>query len=228
MRGFALLKTLLAALAQIRIAPAKISIAMVQVWIALVLCAPLTAVKSARADDIEVADARLTATEDGVVLAADFAFELNPRLAEVVTSGVPLYFVVDFELTRPRWYWFDEKAAAKRLQLRLSYHALSRHYRLSTGVLQQNYSTLEEALNVLRRVRNWLVVERGTVLADANYDAAVRMRVDSTMLPKPFQLSAITNRELNLESPWKRFTFRPPAGSLAPVESREPKEAEAR
>jgi hypothetical protein len=214
MRGFALLKKLSAALAQVRIA--------------LVLCAAITAVNSARADEIEVADVRLAATEDGVVLAADFAFDLNPRLAEVVTNGVPLYFVVEFELTRPRWYWFDEKAAAKRLQLRLSYHALSRHYRLSTGVLQQNYATLDEALNVLRRVRNWHVVDRATVLADTNYDAAVRMRVDGTLLPKPFQLSAITSRELNLESPWKRFTFRPPAASSAPVEGHEPKEAESR
>jgi hypothetical protein len=178
------------------------------------------------ADDIEVADARLATTEDGVVLAADFMFELNPRLAEVVTNGVPLYFVVDFELTRPRWYWFDEKAAAKRLQLRLSYHPLSRHYRLSTGVLQQNYPTLEEALNVLRRVRNWMVVERVAALSDTNYEAAVRMRLDVTLLPKPFQLSAITSRELNLESPWRRFTFRPSAPSPAPADAREAKEAE--
>jgi hypothetical protein len=215
MRGFALLKKLLAALAKLLTALALGG-------------AAFTAAFSARADDIEVADARLAATEDGVVLAADFAFDLNPRLAEVVTNGVPVYFVVEFELTRPRWYWFDEKAAAKRLQLRLSYHALSRHYRLSTGVLQQNYTTLEEALNVLRRVRNWQVVDRSVALADANYDAAVRMRLDVTLLPRPFQLSAITSRELNLESPWRRFTFRPPAASPAPVESREPKEAEAR
>ncbi len=188
----------------------------------------LGAAVAARADEIEVADAHLATTEEGVVLAADFSFDLNPRLAEVVTNGVPLYFVVEFELTRPRWYWFDEKAAAKRIQLRLSYHALSRHYRLSTGVLQRNYATLDEALNVLRRVRNWMVVDRSVGLADANYEAAVRMRLDVTLLPKPFQLSAITSRELNLESPWKRFAFRPAAAIPAPVESREPKEAEAR
>lgn len=208
MRGFALLKMLLAALA--------------------LGSAALTAPLPARADDIEVADARLAATEDGVVLAADFVFDLNPRLVEVATNGVPLYFVVEFELTRPRWYWFDDKAAAKRLELRLSYHALSRHYRLSTGILQRNYATLEEALNVLRRVRNWQVVERSVALADANYDAAVRMRLDLTLLPRPFQLSAITSRELTLESPWRRFTFRPPVVFPAPVESREPKEAEGR
>ena len=211
MRGIACLRNLLAALA-------------------------FGAALSAHADEIEVTDARLSATEDGVVLAADFAFELNPRLAEVVTNGVPLYFVVEFELTRPRWYWFDEKAATRQLQLRLSYHPLLRNYRLSTGVLQQNYATLEEALNVLRRVRNWLVVERSAGLSVANHEAAVRMRLDVALLPKPFQLSAITNRELNLESPWKRFSFRPPAAATvpvpAPVESRdlkdakEPKEAE--
>jgi hypothetical protein len=205
---------------------------------ALALCAGFVCASgvafSARADEIEVTDARLGQTEEGIALAADFAFELNPRLAEVVTNGVPLYFVVEFELTRPRWYWFDEKAAAKRIQLRLSYHPLSRHYRLSTGVLQQNYPTLEEALNVLRRVRNWLVVERAAGLADANYEAAVRMRLDVALLPKPFQLSAITSRELNLESPWKRFTFRPPAGGQpapaqpAPAEPREAKEADAK
>jgi hypothetical protein len=195
----------------------------------LVLCALASAALLAHADEIEITEARLGTTEEGVVLAADFAFDLNPRLVEAVTNGVPLYFVVEFELTRPRWYWFDEKAAAKRIQLRLSYHALSRHYRLSTGMLQQNYATLDEALSVLRRVRNWLVVERSATLADANYDAAVRMRLDVTLLPKPFQLSAITSRELNLESPWRRFTFRPAPSSVSPpAESREPKEAEAK
>ena len=197
-------------------------------WVVLLgaaLATALAGVPAAHADEIEVSDAHLSSTEDGVTLAADFAFELKPRLAEAVANGIPLYFVVEFELTRPRWYWFDEKAAAKRLQLRLSYHALSRHYRLSTGVLQQNYPTLEDALNVLRRVRNWLVVERGAVLADANYEVAVRMRLDVTLLPKPFQLTALTSRELNLESPWKRFSFRPPP---SPLEARESKEAEAR
>ena len=94
MRGFALCKTLMATLA--------------------LGAAVLLAVPGARADEIEVTDARLAATEDGVVLAADFAFELNARLAEVVTNGVPLYFVVEFELTRPRWYWTDERAVTAR------------------------------------------------------------------------------------------------------------------
>src|SRR5262245_20706212 len=189
----------------------------------LVLVLALTT-GDALANDVEVTEVTLQAVEEGLVLNADFAFSLSPRLEEVVANGVPLYFRVEFEMTRPRWYWFDEKAVTAVLQLRLSYHALSRNYRLSTvstGLLYKNFATLEAALNVLKRVRNWLVVDRTATFSDADYEAAVRLRLDTGMLPRPFQLSAITSRELQLESPWKRFTVRP-AQAPAPVESRNP------
>ena len=176
---------------------------------------------AARAEQIEVRELALRASKDGLVLDADFAFELTPRLLDMVSNGVPVYFTVEFEMTRRRWYWFDENAASRRLQLRLSYHALLRQYRLSTGLLQQSFATLEEALQVLMRVRNWLVVDRTVTFSDADYEAAVRMRLDAALLPKPFQLSALTSRELQLESPWKRFTVRSPRQLPAPVESRD-------
>ena len=172
------------------------------------LLALLLAAAAAWADEIEVREAVLRRVEDGLALDADFAFDLTPRLADVVSNGVPLYFRVEFELTRRRWYWFDHTAVSRGLQLRLSYHALSRQYRLASGPLQQSFPTLEEALNVLKRVRNWLVVE-GNARFDANYEAAVRMRLDTALLPKPFQLSALTARDLHLESPWKRFMLGP-------------------
>ena len=189
----------------------------------IVALASLACATPASGADIEVLETRLHALEDGIALDANFDFELSQRLADVVANGVPLYFRVEFELTRRRWYWFDERAAARELQLRLSYHALSRQYRLSTGLLQQHFPTLEEALNVLKRVRNWLVVERTVGFADADYEAAVRMRLDTALLPRPFQLSALTSRELHLESNWKRFTVRSPQQLPAPVESRDPR-----
>jgi hypothetical protein len=179
-----------------------------------------------RANDIEVSDARLRTVEEGLVLDADFAFELTPRLAEALANGVPLYFRVEFALTRSRWYWWDETAAERELQLRLSYHALSRHYRLSIGELQRSFASLDEALDALRHLRGWLVVERTVTFADADYEAAVRMRLDTGLLPKPFQLSALTSRDLTLESPWHRFIVHSPKQLPAPVESREPRPAE--
>lgn len=177
-----------------------------RVLLALVL---VLATVLARADDIEVRDVRLEPVDEGYALQADFAFEFNPRLEEAVRSGVALYFAYEFELSRPRWYWFDEKTLVRRHTVKLSYHALSRQFRLAAGVVQQSFATLDEALAVLRRLRGWSVVDRSVALQDTPYDAAVRMRLDLGLLPKPFQVSALTSREWRLESPWKRFAFRP-------------------
>lgn len=171
----------------------------------------------ARADEIDVVDARLAASEEGLLLSADFAFDFSPRLQEAVANGVPLHFVVEFELTRPRWWWFDEETATRYTQWRLSYHALTRQYRLSTGALHQNFATLEEALDVMRRMRNWQVLERSVPLRGSSYEVAVRMRLDTAQLPRPLQVSALTNRELRLESHWKRFIFRPPSPAAPSV-----------
>lgn len=184
----------------------------------------------ARADEIDVVDARLATSEEGLLLGADFAFDFSARLQEAVANGVPLHFVVEFELTKPRWWWFDQDTASRQTQWRLSYHALSRQYRLSSGALHQNFSTLEEALEVMRRLRNWLVLERSAPLTGAQYEVAVRMRLDTAQLPRPLQVSAITNRELRLESPWKRFIFLPPKPPAvpSPAPTRDARESGAR
>ena len=162
---------------------------------------------AARTDSIEVLSASLESTEDNYALNAQFDFELSPRLEEAVNKGLPLYFLVEFELTHPRWYWFDEKTAIQTQTFRLAYHALTRQYRISTGNLYLGFPTLGEALNVLRNVRNWVVLRKSQVQRGQQYNAAVRMRLDVAQLPKPFQVSAITNREWTLASEWYRFPF---------------------
>ncbi len=164
----------------------------------------------ARADMISVKSVELEQSEDGYMLNADFEFDLTSRLEQALNSGVSLTFVVEFELTRPRWYWFDEKTASERLQIKLSHNPLLRQYRLSTGALHQNFSSLPDAMRTLSRVRSWQVMERDRVRPDASYVASVRMRLDTAQLPKPFQLSALTNRDWNLLSEWKRQTFSVP------------------
>jgi len=177
----------------------------------LAIALACTAGAWAHADEIDVVDVRLAASEEGLILSADFAFEFSSPLQEAVANGVPLHFLVEFELVRPRWWWFDEVTASRRTQWRLSYHALSRQYRLTTGALHQSFASLEEALDVMRRLRNWLVLESSVRLTGSGYEAAVRMRLDAAQLPRPLQVSALTNRALRLESPWKTVIYRPAA-----------------
>jgi len=170
------------------------------------------------AGDINVRDQRLIATENGgFVLAADFDLDFGRRLEEAVGKGLALYFVAEFELTRPRWYWFDEKVATASQTWRLTYHALTRQYRLSSGLLHQSFASLTDALNVLSRLRNWQVVEPDRVQPGERFDAAVRLYLDVSQLPKPFQVEALSNRDWLLSSDWQRWTFVVPAASPLPA-----------
>lgn len=172
------------------------------------------------AAEIEVSAPQIVAGDDGYVLSADFTFELNQRLEEAVTRGVVLYFVADFELSRPRWYWLDEKVLSRSQTYRLSYHALTRQYRLSTGALHQSFSSLSEAMRMLAHLRNWGVAERGdkAIRAGEPYQAALRLRLDVTQLPRPFQISALGNRDWSLASEWKTWPVTLPA--LPPAEAK--------
>ena len=170
-----------------------------------------------RASNIEVSRISLEGNDDGYALDADFYIELNPRLEDAINKGVALYFEVEFELTRKRWYWFDD-SINRQLMLRLSYHALTRQYRVSSGALYQSFSSLTEALRVLSRVRSWQVLEHRDIITGADYQAGLRMRLDVTQLPKPFQVNALTSREWNLASEWRRWPFR----IKAPVSEKAP------
>jgi hypothetical protein len=161
----------------------------------------------AGANSIEISHVSLEGNDEGYALDADFQIELNPRLEDAINKGVALYFEVEFDLTQKRWYWLDDKIS-RQLMLRLSYHALTRQYRISSGALYQSFSTLTEALRVLSRVRSWHVLEPGQASAGADYQAAIRMRLDVTQLPKPFQVNALTSREWNLASDWRRWPFK--------------------
>jgi hypothetical protein len=168
---------------------------------------------AASADTIQVQNVELESADERYVLRADFLFELTPPLLEALNNGVSLSFLVEFELTRRRWYWFDEKTASEKLELRLSYFPLAQQYRLSSGTLHLNFGTLAEALKVLGSVQGWRVLDRDRIENGERYIGSVRMRLDTARLPKPIQLSAVTNREWTLMADWKRFPFAP----LAPV-----------
>jgi hypothetical protein len=61
----------------------------------------------------------------------------------------------------------------------------------------------------MAHVRDWKFADRSMLRVGETYATAVRMRLDTTQLPKPFQINAITNRDWTLESDWKRSTFEP-------------------
>ena len=177
--------------------------AFIALWLAMAAAMP------AHAQGIEIRKATVTVADDAYVLDAQFDIALTHTLEDVLNKGVPLYFLLEFELVRSRWYWFNDRVSNWQQQHRLSYNALTRQYRLGVGNLYQNYGSLSEALEVMSRVRRRQEIEPGALRRDTTYSAALRFRLDTSQLPKPFQLNAVGSREWYVGSDWLRWTLAP-------------------
>ena len=169
-------------------------------WIALAVW--LARPGAAHADSIAVQRASLQSDNTGWSIDARFDFDLNSNLEDAVNKGIPLYFTTDFELSRPRWYWFDEQPVSVSQSIRLSFQPLTREYRVSSvssGGLQLGFTTLKDALSVIKHITSWHVIDRNRGACRARrYNASVRMQLDIALMPKPFQIDAVNNRDWNL------------------------------
>ena len=173
------------------------------------LLAVLMAAPAAFADGITLKSARVEPVEEGWQVDAEFDIQFSQRLEEAVNRGVPLYFVLDFEMSRPRWYWFDEKPVRFSQTYKISYTPLLRQYRLSVGNVYQNFTSFEEVTRVLSRLRGVAIADHNAIKKDSAYQASVRLRLDTAQLPKPFQLNAIASRDWSLSSEWHRWSLTP-------------------
>lgn len=170
----------------------------------------LLAAVAANAGSIEPARAALSPGEDGYTLSAEFAIDLGTRLEDAVARGVPLYFNLEFILERQRKYWVNEHIVSRSLTYRLAYSSLTRQYRLTTGNLHQNFGSLAEALRVVGRIAALPVADREALKNGETYEAAVRLALDRSQLPKPFQVDAITDKGLQVEARVLRWQFTAP------------------
>jgi hypothetical protein len=176
---------------------------------ALALAALLPLVPAVRADTIPVRAVDLRVEDSDVLLSAQFDLVLTPPLDEALHKGIPLYFTIEFELTRPRWYWLDEKVVQWSITHRISYSELTRQYRVSSGPLGQTFDALEDVLRFIARVSSRPVARVDALDRGARYEAGIRMKLDVDKLPKPFQVNALASHEWQLASEWHRWSFAP-------------------
>jgi hypothetical protein len=161
------------------------------------------------ADGIEITRAAIEATDDGYRLGANYSFELNNDLQDAIHHGVRLFFTTEIELTRPRWWWTDDKAVASSQTLRIYYDVLTRQYYVSlVGSVQQSFTTLDEALAAIRRPSRWLIASKGALKPGETYNVSLRMFMDREYLQKPLRVNAFNNADWRLASNKKTFTYK--------------------
>jgi len=160
------------------------------------------------ADGVSVNKAEIRINEDGYQLFAIYDINLTFAAQQALTRGIPLYFIGEFVLTRPRWFWLDEKIYHGEQAVKFSYNVLTRQYRLSRGALFQNFATFEDALNILSR-QSSATIPADAITPDKNYIVATRLRLDVAQLPLPLQVNALTGKDWAMNSDWHRWMIRP-------------------
>ncbi len=170
---------------------------------------------SAYAEGIKIKSVEMERAENDWLLNATFQIELAPGLEDAVKKGVVLYFQTEFDVTRSRWYWFDEKPALAQRQTRLSYQPITQQYRIASEGFTFSAKTILEALQAVGTIGGWKVVDNNQIDPGKSYTAALRMTLDLSKLPKPFQVNALNNRDWNVSSDWLRFSF--PPNSASPI-----------
>ena len=167
---------------------------------------------AAIAEVIAVKSAVVRAQDDAYVVDAEFDFSLTAPLEEALLRGTPLYFVLETDITRNRSYWFDEHVNSPQSVRRLVYNALTTSYRVDAGRAvgtPASYPTLDEALRQIRLVRGRSLIEKRELKSGERYEFSLRLRLDTTQLPKPLQVNTLVSREWSLVSDWYRVVLTP-------------------
>lgn len=180
----------------------------------LAMAAVLLASSYGNASGIDNQKAVAVFAENSIEISSRFGITLSPALEQALHNGLVLPFQLEFQLTRPRlqaWArqlsnWFGP---TETMNLRLSYQTLTHQYRVSSGGLSRSFNSLEEALSVLGIVSGWKILSSSSLADDAkDFAGRLRLRLDLSRLPKPYQLTAIGQPDWHLESRWADLTVR--------------------
>jgi len=151
---------------------------------------------------LTLTDPRLVVDEmAGYALSGQVSVQLSAPLVAAIDRGVTLTFVSEFQLVRTRWWWFDSEVYQHTRTARLTFHPLTRQFRVSVdGAKVQAFTDLTEALRAALALKGWRVMPEP--IATEGLQARVRLQLDANALPKPLQVSALTDPQWKLDTGW--------------------------
>jgi len=118
-------------------------------------------------------------------LHARIVYPVSPTIRDALRDGVTLTFELDARVSRERRFWFDATLVDLPLRRELAYHTVSDRYvvhDIRSGE-QQNFPTLEDALDYLGKVDGWPVLIESELVPGEHYRMSVRAGIRRGRLP---------------------------------------------
>jgi hypothetical protein len=183
--------------------------------VTLLLCflatmAPQAAVAESKAA-VRSASLTLDAVQDVYELDARVDISLPEEARKGIEAGLTLRLTYEIELYRVRRYMPDATVAELEQTSELSYHALSQRYlvrNLNTGE-QEDFGTLQAALEALGDVRGLPVIDADLVAKGPSYEGGMRAVIDLSSTPDALQWLLFWSDDWSATSEWFTWPFRP-------------------
>jgi hypothetical protein len=133
---------------------------------------------------LEVRSAYVNVEKGVFLLHARVEYPLSPAIRNALKDGVSLTFDLDARVDRERRFWFNANIVDLTLRRELNYHAVSDRYvvRDTRSRDQQNFPTLDEALDYLGKVDAWPILVEPQ-LGGGSYTISVRAGMRRGHLP---------------------------------------------
>ena len=177
-------------------------------WLCLMCGLLITPYTWANDSDLHIKHANLVLRDDTWWLEADLDVRLDQTIESALQKGIDISFMYEFQLIKPQKYWFDDEIITERKSITLSYHALTKQFLVQQGKEQSAYDTLNEAKASLTRIRDWRLAPRQTLEKNESYQAALKVHLDQSKLPKALQVDVLNESEWNLSSPTFTWWFK--------------------
>ncbi len=166
----------------------------------------------AHASGIFVRQAETYLDGDVLRLDADVDLRLPRDVREGLENGLPVTFLMDIQIQRPREWLWNETLAHLQQRYRLTYLPLSQQYEVfnvNSGA-RYLYPRLGLALNHIGHPRGLPLVDRRLLAEGERYVGALRVAVDADALPVTLRLLSYVTTGWRLESDWYRWPIEAP------------------
>jgi len=162
---------------------------------------------------IEALQFRVDRGAEDVTVSVQLRFELPPAVEDALLKGIPVYFAVEADVLRERWYWTDKKVASAARNIRLAYQPLTGQWRLNVAsgatpaadlvaanAPSQTFGSLAEALATVKQFSRWRIAVLNDNDPASKYRVEFRFWLDTNQLPRPFQIGVIAQSDWTIST----------------------------
>ncbi len=179
----------------------------------MLVCILATAVAAAAPEGMSVAvrSASLSLDQDVYELDTRIELRLPDEALQAIEAGLTMRLDYEIVLTRVRNFMLDATVAELVQRYELSYHALSQRYlvrKLNTGE-QQDFGTLQAALDRISEVRGLPVMDAALVEPGRQYNVGVRALIDLNTGSDALRWILFWTDDWSVKSEWYEWPLRP-------------------